>query len=78
MLEKPFQVMPGLKEGMVYTPSGLILQVTEERLVRMMPVIAWHWFRSRLSSRPMSFRAKYIGDKQKGQDELDTTRPHTF
>jgi hypothetical protein len=70
--------MPGLKEGMVYTPSGLILQVTEERLVRMMSVIAWHCVRSRLSGRPMSFRAKYSGDKQEEQDELDTARPHTF
>jgi len=61
-LKKPFQVMPGLKEAMVYTPSGLILQVTEERLVRMMPVMAWHWARSRLSGRPMSFRTKYVGD----------------
>jgi hypothetical protein len=78
MLEKPFQAMPGLKEGMLYTASGLILQVTEECLVRMMPVIAWHWVRSRLSGRPISFRAKYISDKQKEQDDLDTARPHTF
>ena len=55
VLLEPFQVMPGLDEAMVCAPSGLVLQVTRERLGRMMPVLAWEWLRAKLARRAIRF-----------------------
>lgn len=43
---------------MLHTPSGLIVQITRERLWRMMPSLAVDWIRSRLAHRPMRFRER--------------------
>ena len=56
-LVEPFQVMPGLKEAMLVSPSGLILQITEESLLKMTPSIALEWVRAKFSGHAMRFKA---------------------
>jgi hypothetical protein len=55
VLVPPFRVLPGLDEAMLHTPSGLIVQITRERLWRMLPAIAREWLTARLAHRPMRF-----------------------
>ncbi|MEM2107098.1 MAG: hypothetical protein QXV46_04720 [Candidatus Bathyarchaeia archaeon] len=57
-LRKPFQVMPGLSESMVTLPSGVILQLTQQELWKMIPMLAVKWTKSRLLQRSMRFKIK--------------------
>ena len=57
-LVEPFQVMPGLKEAMLLSPSGLILQITEESLLKMSPALAVEWVHSKFSGHRMRFKTK--------------------
>jgi len=59
-LQNPFQVTPGLSESMVTLPSGVILQLTEQELWKMIPVLAVEWMKSRLFGRSMRFEIKPI------------------
>ncbi|MBS7622189.1 hypothetical protein KEJ39_00735 [Candidatus Bathyarchaeota archaeon] len=59
-LRKPFRVMPGLSESMVTLPSGAILQLTQQELWKMMPMLAVEWTKSRLLQRPMRFKIKPV------------------
>jgi hypothetical protein len=61
-LQKPFQVMPGLSESMVTLPSGAIVQLTQQKLSKMIPILALKWTRSKISRRPITFRTKRISD----------------
>jgi hypothetical protein len=59
-LVKPFQVMPGLKEAMLAFPSQLILQITEESLLKMTPSLALEWVSSKFSGHRMRFKLKSV------------------
>jgi hypothetical protein len=61
-LQKPFQVMPGLSESMVTLPSGAIVQLTQQELWKMMPILALEWTRSKISRRQITFKTKRIAD----------------
>jgi hypothetical protein len=61
VLVPSFRVMPGLDEAMLHTPSGLIVQITRERLWRMLPSIAREWLTARLAHRPMRFSETVAG-----------------
>ena len=59
-LMPPFQVMPGRSMAMVQTPSGLILQLTEQRNFTMLPALYWRGFLSRLSGKPIEFHQRQL------------------
>lgn len=52
----PMSVLPGFNEAMIVTVSGLILQVTEQHLWKMLPILAVHSIKSALTKRPIQFR----------------------
>jgi catechol 2,3-dioxygenase-like lactoylglutathione lyase family enzyme len=54
----PFRVLPGLSEAMFYLPSGLLIQITEEHVGTMLPVLAWQWIKSRFTRKPIQFHAR--------------------
>ena len=51
----PFRVLPGLSEAMFYLPSKLLIQISEEHVGMMLPVLAGHWARSKLRRKPIQF-----------------------
>ncbi len=57
-LVEPFQVTPGLKEAMLLSPSGLILQISEESLLKMTPSLALEWVRSKFSGHAIRFKTR--------------------
>jgi hypothetical protein len=59
-LVDPFQVMPGLREAMLLLPSKLILQITEESLLKMTPSLLLEWVRSKFSGHRMRFTTKDV------------------
>ncbi len=59
-LVEPFQVMSGLKEAMLASPSGLIWQLTEESLLKMTPSLALEWVHSKFSGHRMRFKPKNV------------------
>ncbi len=54
----PLRVLPGLSEAMFYLPSGLLIQITEEHVGTMLPVLAWQWVKSRFTQKPIQFHAR--------------------
>lgn len=54
----PLQVLPGLSEAMFHLPSGLLIQITEEHVGTMLPVLAWQWVKSRFTRKPIQFHAR--------------------
>lgn len=54
----PFQAMPGLREAMLLLPSDLILQITEESLLKMTPSLALEWVKSKFSGHRIRFKTK--------------------
>jgi catechol 2,3-dioxygenase-like lactoylglutathione lyase family enzyme len=54
----PLRVLPGLSEAMFYLPSGLLIQITEEHVGTMLPVLAWQWVKSRFTRKPIQFHAR--------------------
>lgn len=59
-LLEPLQVMPGLKEAMLSFPSKLILQITEESLLKMTPSLALEWVKAKFSGHRMRFKTKEL------------------
>lgn len=56
VLLPPFLVMPGLREAMFVMPSGLVLQITEQQLWKMMPVFLAHKLIGALRGRPVRMK----------------------
>lgn len=54
----PFRVMPGLQESMLRTPSGLLVQLTQEQLWKMLPAMVGPWIAAKVSRRKMRFRVQ--------------------
>lgn len=54
----PYQVMPGLREAMLRLPSGLVVQPVEQKLWKMLPVVAVQALAARLAGRPLRFKTK--------------------
>ncbi len=56
VLLPPFLVMPGLREAMFTMPSGLVLQITEQQLWKMLPVFLAHKVIGALRDRPVRLK----------------------
>lgn len=54
-LTPAYRVMPGLREAMLYLPSGLVVQPVSQTLWKMLPVIAWRKALSVLTRKPIRF-----------------------
>jgi len=54
----PYQVLPGLREAMLRLPSGLVVQPVEQKLWKMLPVVAARSLVARLAGRPLRFKTK--------------------
>ncbi len=55
LLLAPFEVMSGLREAVFQLPSGLLVQPVEQKLYKMLPVIAVKWLAAKLTGRPLRF-----------------------
>lgn len=56
---RPFQVMPGLREAMLLSSSGLMVQITEGSLLNMTPALTLEWVRSKFSEYAIRFKKAY-------------------
>jgi hypothetical protein len=54
--------MPGLSESMATLPSGTIVQLTQQELWKMMPILALEWTRSKISRSSTKFKTKRLAD----------------
>jgi hypothetical protein len=54
----PYQVLPGLREAMLRSPSGLIIQPVVQQLWKMLPVFGFRALAAKLSGDPVRFAAE--------------------
>jgi len=56
MLVPPYKVFTGFREALLILPSGLIIQPVEQKLWKMLPIMAVKMLGAKLRRRPMRFK----------------------
>jgi hypothetical protein len=54
----PYQVLPGLREAMLRVPSGLVVQLVEQKLWQMLPVVGVLALMAKLAGQPLRFKTR--------------------